>query len=169
MRDGFFVGRASSLDECCCQTRAGVLSCLCPTAGGTTRGERDVIYVLNLFDIIPGRQKRYAEYLRRVQPILDRYDARVLLYGLTRMVYLGDADQQYCGLIAYPSLEELRKLSHDPEFREIRPLRDESTTNYVLTAIENFETMIHAAEYLENGQDERTGQGPEAGGQDARV
>ena len=112
-----------------------------------------MIVVLNLFDIVPGREKDYAEYLRRVQPILDRYGARVLLYGLTRMIYMGSATQQYCGLIAYESLDDLRRLSHDPDFAAIRPLRDESTTNYVLTAVENFETMAHAAEFLENSRD----------------
>ena len=110
-----------------------------------------MIVVLNLFDIVPGREREYAEYLRRVQPILDRFGAKVLLYGLTRMIYMGDCTQQYCGLIAYPSLAELRGLSHDPEFGEIRPLRDQSTTHYVLTAIEGFATMNDAAEYLENG------------------
>ena len=110
-----------------------------------------MIVVLNLFDIIPGREKDYARYLRQVQPILDRYGARVLLYGLTRMVYMGPCTQQYCGMIAYRSVADLRKLSHDPEFEAIRPLRDNSTSNYVLTAIENFETLNHAVAYLENG------------------
>lgn len=110
-----------------------------------------MVAVLNLFDIIPGREKDYAEYLRRVQPILDRYEAKVLLYGLTRMIHMGNCTQQYCGLILYKDLESLRKLSHDPEFQEIRPLRDESTTNYVLNSIEGFPTMNHAVEYLANG------------------
>lgn len=110
-----------------------------------------MIVVLNLFDIIPGQESRYAEYLRKVQPILDRYGAKVLLYGLTRMVYMGNCTQQYCGLICYESLADLRKLSHDPEFVEIRPLRDDSTENYVLTVVESFETMAAAAEHLENG------------------
>jgi len=110
-----------------------------------------VIVVLNLFDIIPGRERQYAEYLRRVQPILDRYGAKVLLYGLTRMIYMGPCSQQYCGLIAYENLDDLRRLSHDPDFQAIRPLRDESTEHYILTAIEGFPTMNDAAEYLENG------------------
>jgi len=114
-----------------------------------------VVVVLNLFDIVPGREKQYAEYLRKVQPILDRYRARVLLYGLTRMVYMGGCSQQYCGLIAYETLDDLRELSHDPDFQAIRPLRDSSTTNYVLTAIEGFKTMNDAAEHLENGGEER--------------
>jgi hypothetical protein len=75
----------------------------------------------------------------------------VVLYGLTKMIFMGDCAQQYCGLIAYRSLEDLRRLSHDPEFIQIRPLRDNSTTNYVLTAIEDFETMNHAVRFLENG------------------
>ena len=108
-----------------------------------------MIVVLNLFDIVPGKQKEYAEYLRRVQPILDRYGAIVLLYGRTRVVYMGACTQEYCGLIGYESLDDLRRLSHDPEFQQIRPLRDNSTANYVLTAIEGFPTMNDAAEYLE--------------------
>ncbi len=110
-----------------------------------------MIVVLNLFDIIPGKERDYAEYLRRVQPILDRYGAKVLLYGLTRMIYKGPCSQQYCGLIAYQDLDDLRKLSHDADFNRIRPLRDNSTANYVLTAIEGFPTMADAATYLENG------------------
>ena len=109
-----------------------------------------MIVVLNLFDIIPGRQAQYADYLRRVQPILERYGAKVLVYGLSRIVYMGSCDQQYCGLIGYPDLESLKRLSHDPEFHEIRCLRDNSTTNYILIALEDFETLNHAVEYLQN-------------------
>ena len=111
-----------------------------------------MIVVLNLFDIIPGRELDYAQYLRRVQPILDRYGAKVLLYGLTRMVYMGDCLQEYCGLIAYPTIADLRKLSHDAEFLAIRPLRDNSTQNYAMTAIEGFPSVMAAADYLENGK-----------------
>ncbi len=109
-----------------------------------------MIAVLNLFDIIPGREKQYAEYLRRVQPVLDRYGAKVLLYGLTRMIHMGPCAQQYCGLIAYDSLNDLRRLSRDGEFNKIRTLRDSSTENYILTTIEGFPTMNDAADYLEN-------------------
>jgi len=110
-----------------------------------------VIVVLNLFDIIPGKERDYAEYLRRVQPILDRYGAKVLLYGLTRMIYKGPCTQQYCGMIAYNTLADLRSLSRDPDFCRIIPLRDNSTQNYVLTAVEGFPTMNDAANYLGNG------------------
>lgn len=107
--------------------------------------------VLNLFDIIPGKEKNYAQYLRRVQPILDRHRARVLVYGLTRMIYKGGVSQEYCGIIEYPTLRNLKLFSHDPEFEKIRPLRDDSTKNYLLTAIQDFPTMNDAAEFLENG------------------
>ncbi|NLF30293.1 MAG: DUF1330 domain-containing protein [Planctomycetes bacterium] len=111
-----------------------------------------MVVVLNLFDIHPGRQHQYAEYLRRVQPLLDRVGARVLLYGRTRYVHLGNCTQEYCGLIAYDSLDALRRLSHDPDFNAIRPLRDNSTYNYVLTTVEAFASMDAAAHELENGQ-----------------
>ena len=128
-----------------------------------------MIVVLNLFDIIPGREKDYANYLRRVQPLLHRHGAKVLVYGLTRTVYLGACKQQYCGLIGYPDLDSLKGLSHDPEFHEIRSLRDESTTNYVLTAVEDFETLNHAVAFLET-EDARRASGPAdaTGADDAR-
>ena len=109
-----------------------------------------MIVVLNLFDIVKGRESEYAEYLRRVQPILDRYGARILLYGMTKMIYMGDCSQEFCGLIAYPSLGELRALSHDPDFLAIRSLRDDSTKNYVLTAIDSFDTLDDAIALLED-------------------
>jgi uncharacterized protein (DUF1330 family) len=109
-----------------------------------------LIVVLNLFDVIPGKEADYAEYLRRVQPILARHGAQVLLYGLTRAVHMGQCPQQYCGLIGYPSLGALKELSKDPDFVAIRPLRDESTTHYVLTTVEDFETLSHAVDYLED-------------------
>ncbi len=110
-----------------------------------------MIVVLNLFDIIPGKERDYAQYLRDVQPILDRHNATVLLYGLTRMVYMGNCRQEYCGIIGYESLQSLRKLSRDPDFDKIRALRDDSTKNYVLTAIEGFASLNEAVVYLENG------------------
>lgn len=115
----------------------------------------ELIVVLNLFDIIPGREKQYAEYLRRVQPILSRHGAKILVYGLTRMVYFGNCNQQYCGLIGYPNIGAFKNFSGDPEFMEIRRLRDDSTTRYVLTVIEDFETLNHAVDFLENGGQER--------------
>jgi uncharacterized protein (DUF1330 family) len=105
-----------------------------------------------LFDIIPGREAEYAQYLRKVQPILDRHRARVLVYGLTRMVFMGNDTREYCGIIEYPSMRNLRNFSIDPDFEKIRPLRDNSTKNYVLTAVEEFATMDDAAEFLENGR-----------------
>jgi uncharacterized protein (DUF1330 family) len=117
-----------------------------------------VIVVLNLFDSIEGREDQYAQYLRRVQPILDRHGAKILLYGITKMIYMGDCTQEFCGLIAYPSLKELRAFSHDPEFLAIRPLRDDSTKNYVLTTIDSFETLDDAIELLDERSKNNTQQ-----------
>ena len=95
-----------------------------------------MIIALNLFDVVPGKEAMYAEYLRRVRPILERHRARVLFYGRTRARFLGSCDQGYCGIIAYEDLADLARFSRDPEFKEIRSLRDGSTANYVLTVAE---------------------------------
>ena len=108
-----------------------------------------MIAVLNLFDIIPGRERDYAKYLRLVQPILDRHKAKVLVYGTTRMTFIGADPQEYCGIIGYPSMKHLRAFSTDPDFENIRHLRDESTKNYVLSVVEEIGTLAAAAEMLE--------------------
>ncbi len=95
-----------------------------------------MIVVLNLFDLIPGQEAVYAEYLRRVQSLLERHRARVLCYGQTRARFMEGQSQEYCGIIAYESPEDLCRFSRDPEFAEIRALRDRSTTNYALTVVE---------------------------------
>ena len=95
-----------------------------------------MIIALNLFDIVPGKEAMYAEYLRGVRPILERHHARVLFYGRTRARFLGSCDQEYCGIIAYESSEDLCCFSRDPGFSAIRALRDGSTRNYVLTIAE---------------------------------
>lgn len=95
-----------------------------------------MIIALNLFDIVPGKEAMYAEYLRRVQPILSRHHARVLFYGRTRATFLGSCNQEYCGIIAYEEPTDLAEFSRDTEFAEIKALRDDSTGNYVLTIAE---------------------------------
>lgn len=95
-----------------------------------------MIIALNLLDIVPGQEAMYAEYVRRVKPLLERHHAHVLFYGRTRERFLGPCNQEYCGIIAYESPEDLCRFSRDPDFAEIRPLRDDSTRNYVLTVVE---------------------------------
>ncbi|MCD6364856.1 MAG: DUF1330 domain-containing protein [Planctomycetes bacterium] len=109
-----------------------------------------MISVLNLFDIVPGRQKQYAEYLRRVRPLLEKYGAKLLVYGQTRMVYMGNCTQEYCGIVSYPNVESLKGLSHDEQFKAIRLLRDDSTTNFVMTTIEEFKNIDAAIEHLDD-------------------
>ncbi|MBN2375571.1 MAG: DUF1330 domain-containing protein [Sedimentisphaerales bacterium] len=95
-----------------------------------------MIAVLNLFDIIPGKEAQYAEYLTAVQPLLERYQAKVIWYGRIHSICWGNCRQEYCGLIAYPSMNVLKRLSRDLDFKRIRPLRDESTSNYAMTISE---------------------------------
>ncbi len=95
-----------------------------------------MVIVLNLFDIIPGKETQYAEYLRRVQPLLERHNAHPFFYGRTKARFMGRCSQEYCGLIAYATPADLTRFSHDPDFAKIRTIRDNSTCNYVLTVVE---------------------------------
>lgn len=106
-----------------------------------------MIAVLNLFDVVAGREAMYAEYLRRVRPLLERHGARVLFYGATRARLLGSCGQGYCGIIAYETHEDLCRFSRDPDFLEVRRLRDGATANYVMLVLEGL-PMEEAAAHL---------------------
>ena len=95
-----------------------------------------MIGVLNLFNIVPAKQDVYNEYLRQVRPLLTRYDSRILFYGKTRIVCLGDYSQEYCGLVVYPTMQAVKDLSNDPEFKRIRTLRDTATSDFEMVILD---------------------------------
>ena len=61
----------------------------------------------------------------------------VLSYGRNIGTFRGDCPQQYEGLVVYQSMDDLRRLSRDPQFKRIRELRDQSTTRYVLMILDD--------------------------------
>ena len=94
----------------------------------------------------------HAQYLGRCSRSWTVTGAKVLLYGLTRMIYMGECTQEYCGIIAYESLSPWG-------FHAIRISWESarwgtSRDPLLLTAIEGFPTVSAAAEYLENGRQE---------------
>ena len=95
-----------------------------------------MIAVLNLFNIRPDRAEQYQTYLQQVKPLLARHGAKILFYGVTRMVCLGQLPQQYCGLVLYPDMAALRALSHDPDFKRIQGLRDASTSDFEMVVLD---------------------------------
>ena len=98
-----------------------------------------MIAVLNLFNIRPDLMDQYRSYLAQVKPLLARYGARIAFYGTTRLVCMGRFEQQYCGLVLYPDMDALRRLSRDPDFKRIQRLRDEATTEFEMVVLDETE------------------------------
>lgn len=105
-----------------------------------TRRNSGKVGVLNLFNILPEKQGLYRRYLKAVQPLLARHSARVLFYGKARIVCAGVYTQEYCGLVLYPDAQTARNLSADPDFKTIRPWRDESTSDFKIVVLD--ETVL---------------------------
>lgn len=118
-----------------------------------------MIAVLNLFDVVAGREAMYAEYLRRVRPLLERHRARVLFYGAARARILGSCGQGYCGIIAYETPGDLCRFSRDPDFLELRRLRDGATANYVMIVLEGLPMQDAAAQLAGEGTGDLPGNG----------
>ena len=92
--------------------------------------------VLNLFNIDPAKQALYDAYLEQVRPLLVRYQSKILFYGRTRIVCLGNYTQEYCGLVVYPDMQSVKDLSNDPDFKRIRKLRDEATSDFEMVILD---------------------------------
>lgn len=73
--------------------------------------------------------ERYSEYVSRVPEILKRYGGRYLARGGQITTLSGDWYPERIVLIEFETLAQLRQCFRSPEYLEIAPLRQESTTS----------------------------------------
>jgi N-acetylglutamate synthase len=69
----------------------------------------------------------YAEYVRRVPAIVERYGGRYLARGGTVTPIFGDWHPQRLIVIEFPSLDHLQRWQSSPEYQALAPLRERST------------------------------------------
>jgi uncharacterized protein (DUF1330 family) len=92
-------------------------------------------YAVVLLDVTDHRQ--YAEYAKRATEIEARYGGRALVAGEAVEVVDGDWPAQRTVVLEFPSIEHARAWYSDPDYRDLIPLRRDSTNSQVLL-IEGF-------------------------------
>lgn len=70
----------------------------------------------------------YAEYVKKVRPIVEKYGGRYLARGGTITPVVGDWNPERIILIEFPSADQVKQWWNSPEYKAIMSLRENSTT-----------------------------------------
>ena len=84
------------------------------------------VYMLIETRVQPGGKDAYAEYIRKVSPIIGQYGGRYLVRGGTITPLMGDWTPERIILMEFPSTDAIRTWLASPEYRAIAPLRESS-------------------------------------------
>jgi uncharacterized protein (DUF1330 family) len=101
------------------------------------------LYALNLFDLADNDD--YLAYSRRSLEAVRRYGGEVVALGKLdpdAPVRIGDTEaRQALVLVEWPSREAFQGFLDDPEHRDLHPLRDNGTRNYLWWAYDRLEDL----------------------------
>lgn len=96
-----------------------------------------MIYALNLFNLIPGREDDYRDYSVRAGKIIRRLGGKVVSAGSGPLRELhGDRTRRQLIVVEFPSIEIFEQFIDVAETENIHPLREKSTADYIWTLYE---------------------------------
>jgi uncharacterized protein (DUF1330 family) len=94
------------------------------------------VVMLNLLKFKPaGGAASYAEYVRRVTPILERIGAKAIFAGPVSSTVIGDPSWDSILLVEYPSRKVFADMVTSAEYQAIHHFRDEALDRSELHAI----------------------------------
>lgn len=93
-----------------------------------------MIYALNAFNLVPGREEDYREYNLRAGRIIYRLGGRVVAAGRDPLRELhGDCTRRYMIVVEFPNEEIFQAFLDQAERDDIHRLREGATTDYIWT------------------------------------
>jgi uncharacterized protein (DUF1330 family) len=96
-----------------------------------------VLYALNVFNLIPGREDDYREYNLRAGRIIYALGGKVVVAGRDPVRELhGDESRRYLIVVEFPSEDVFQKFLDQAEQDDIHRLRESATTDYIWTLYE---------------------------------
>ena len=96
-----------------------------------------MIYALNVFNLLPGKENDYREYSVKAGRIIYGLGGRVVNSGngVLREMH-GDRTRRQMIVVEFPSLEVFEQFIDEAENQNIHPLREDSTADYIWTLYE---------------------------------
>jgi uncharacterized protein (DUF1330 family) len=97
-----------------------------------------VVYALNLFNLIPGAEAEYREYLKGASPIIQEVGGRLLCAGSPPVRHITTDSQQRDRLlvVAFPDVNAFQLFMSRAKGGGLHPLRTASTRDYIWTLFE---------------------------------
>lgn len=79
-----------------------------------------------------GGRERYSEYLKAAGPITQRYGGQPSQRLVPQQALIGEFDADLVFVVEWPSFEVFQQFIDDPDYKEIRHLREEAITKSLL-------------------------------------
>jgi uncharacterized protein (DUF1330 family) len=85
--------------------------------------------VFLIIEIAIKDRELYSHYVEKVPAIIEKHGGRYLARGGTVTPLMGDWNPERVILIEFDTAEQIHKCFQSPEYLEIAPLREQSTTS----------------------------------------
>jgi uncharacterized protein (DUF1330 family) len=96
-----------------------------------------MLYALNLFNLIPGKEDQYRRYSALAGKIIYGLGGRVIAAGHARLRYLhGDTERRQMIVVEFPSEAAFQRFLDEGERQRIHELREGATRDYIWTLFE---------------------------------
>src|SRR3954453_17731655 len=99
-----------------------------------------MLYALNLFNFVPGKEDQYRHYSVLSGKIIYGLGGRVIAAGHAPVRYLhGDVERRQMIVVEFPSEEAFQKFHDEAERQHIHELREGTTCDYIWTLFDSWD------------------------------
>jgi len=100
-------------------------------------GAKNMIYALNLYDFVPGKENVYKEYITEASKATVHLNGiKPVLMGQNPIKELKGKTRSHFVIAEFPDIETFDQMMEVLEENDIHRLREEATKNYIWTIFE---------------------------------
>jgi len=93
-----------------------------------------MVYALNLFNLVAGKEDRYREYSVKAGKIIYALGGRVIAAGRAPVRHMrGEVERRQMIVVEFPSEAVFQRFLDEAQRHDLHALREEATTDYVWT------------------------------------
>jgi uncharacterized protein (DUF1330 family) len=113
-----------------------------------------MVYALNLFNLVPGREDDYRTYTEQAGRIIHGVGGRVVNASWKPIRRLhDDRERRHMIIVQFPSEDAFRGFLDEAERQGIHALREASTADYIWTLYEPWDLRAWMAATAESSSD----------------
>lgn len=98
-----------------------------------------MIYAMNLYDLVEGKEDIYKEYMKRTVDLMDGIDAEPVAAGHNPRKELKGETRGHFAIMKFGSMKDFDTLMERQVANDIDKLREASTENYIWTMYEEWD------------------------------